>query len=207
MIFRQEMTSPASLRDPEDYRVALETNRLVIVWNEELTMSGEIKEFPGMGNSAMDKMFDMYRRQDHTREWLEPLLRRTLTCALTVDDTPVAICLGYENYGRVWSSAALSRCRRGAHKAQSEPGRQLQIDFGERHVEIAGAKTKLFLFVATLGLLMVGYPVQTVAALHPRSTFNDQTPSVAPAYDARHAPIRTTAREFTLFTAIRIVAS
>lgn len=31
------------------------------------------------------------------------------------------------------------------------PGRQLQIDFGERLVEIAGAKVKAFMFVATLG--------------------------------------------------------
>jgi transposase len=31
------------------------------------------------------------------------------------------------------------------------PGRQLQIDFGERLVEIGGAKIKAFVFVATLG--------------------------------------------------------
>ena len=31
------------------------------------------------------------------------------------------------------------------------PGRQLQIDFGERLVEIGGAKVKAFVFVATLG--------------------------------------------------------
>jgi hypothetical protein len=33
------------------------------------------------------------------------------------------------------------------------PGRQLQIDFGERPVEIAGVKIKAFVFVATLGHL------------------------------------------------------
>jgi transposase len=32
------------------------------------------------------------------------------------------------------------------------PGRQLQIDFGERLVEIGGAKVKAFVFVATLGV-------------------------------------------------------
>jgi transposase len=31
------------------------------------------------------------------------------------------------------------------------PGKQLQIDFGERLVEIGGRKIKVFLFVATLG--------------------------------------------------------
>jgi transposase len=34
---------------------------------------------------------------------------------------------------------------------ETPPGRQLQIDFGERFVEIAGAPVKAFMFVATLG--------------------------------------------------------
>jgi transposase len=34
---------------------------------------------------------------------------------------------------------------------ETPPGRQLQIDFGERLVEIGGAKIKVFMFVATLG--------------------------------------------------------
>jgi transposase len=34
---------------------------------------------------------------------------------------------------------------------ETPPGRQLQIDFGERLVDIAGAKVKVFVFVATLG--------------------------------------------------------
>lgn len=34
---------------------------------------------------------------------------------------------------------------------ETPPGRQLQIDFGERLVEIGGVKVKAFLFVATLG--------------------------------------------------------
>jgi transposase len=34
---------------------------------------------------------------------------------------------------------------------ETPPGRQLQIDFGERLVEICGAKIKAFVFVATLG--------------------------------------------------------
>jgi transposase len=34
---------------------------------------------------------------------------------------------------------------------ETPPGRQLQIDFGERLVEIGGAKLKVFVFVATLG--------------------------------------------------------
>lgn len=34
---------------------------------------------------------------------------------------------------------------------ETPPGKQLQIDFGERGVSIAGESTKVFLFVATLG--------------------------------------------------------
>jgi transposase len=40
---------------------------------------------------------------------------------------------------------------RATVRFETAPGRQLQIDFGERLVEISGRKVKVFLFVATLG--------------------------------------------------------
>jgi transposase len=40
---------------------------------------------------------------------------------------------------------------RATVRFETAPGRQLQIDFGERLVEICGRKIKVFLFVATLG--------------------------------------------------------
>ena len=40
---------------------------------------------------------------------------------------------------------------RATARFETAPGKQLQIDFGERLVEIAGGKIKAFLFVATLG--------------------------------------------------------
>jgi transposase len=40
---------------------------------------------------------------------------------------------------------------RATIRFETAPGKQLQIDFGERLVEIAGGKLKVFLFVATLG--------------------------------------------------------
>lgn len=40
---------------------------------------------------------------------------------------------------------------RATMRFETAPGHQLQIDFGERLVEIGGAKIKVFLFVATLG--------------------------------------------------------
>jgi hypothetical protein len=41
--------------------------------------------------------------------------------------------------------------KRAATRFETAPGRQLQIDFGERLVEIGGVKVKAYLFVATLG--------------------------------------------------------
>src|SRR6476659_8662848 len=46
---------------------------------------------------------------------------------------------------------ALAAQARATVRCETAPGKQLQIDFGERLVEIAGAKVKVFLFVATLG--------------------------------------------------------
>lgn len=40
---------------------------------------------------------------------------------------------------------------RATVRFETPPGQQLQIDFGERRVEIAGADVKVFFFVATLG--------------------------------------------------------
>lgn len=40
---------------------------------------------------------------------------------------------------------------RATMRFETRPGEQLQIDFGERNVEIAGGLAKVFLFVATLG--------------------------------------------------------
>jgi transposase len=46
---------------------------------------------------------------------------------------------------------ALAAEARATVRFETPPGKQLQIDFGERRVMICGASTKVFLFVATLG--------------------------------------------------------
>jgi transposase len=46
---------------------------------------------------------------------------------------------------------ALAAQARATVRFETAPGKQLQIDFGERLVAIAGSKVKVFLFVATLG--------------------------------------------------------
>jgi hypothetical protein len=40
---------------------------------------------------------------------------------------------------------------RATVRFETPPGKQMQIDFGERLVEIGGAKLRVYLFVATLG--------------------------------------------------------
>jgi transposase len=40
---------------------------------------------------------------------------------------------------------------RATVRFETPPGKQMQIDFGERLVEIGGAKLRAYLFVATLG--------------------------------------------------------
>ena len=46
---------------------------------------------------------------------------------------------------------------RATVRFETQPGKQMQIDFGERLVEIGGAKIKVYLFVATLGFSRRGY--------------------------------------------------
>lgn len=72
-------------------------------------------------------------RQDLLAEKGVAVSRRTLQRAV-------------EPYRRALKAEALATTR-----FETPPGRQLQIDFGERLVEIGGATVKAFVFVATLG--------------------------------------------------------
>jgi transposase len=72
-------------------------------------------------------------RQDLKSEKGLAVSRRTLQRAL-------------QPYRQALKAAALASVR-----FETAPGRQLQIDFGERLVEIGGAQVKAFVFVATLG--------------------------------------------------------
>ena len=47
--------------------------------------------------------------------------------------------------------AELAAAARATVRFETPPGHQLQIDFGERRVAVAGVATRVFLFVATLG--------------------------------------------------------
>ena len=52
---------------------------------------------------------------------------------------------------RCAAAAELMAEARRPVRFETQPGEQLQIDFGERRVEIGGGRVKVVLFVATLG--------------------------------------------------------
>lgn len=51
-----------------------------------------------------ETMYAFFASQDHTRDWLEPLLQtgRAFTCVLERNGLPLAVCFAFENYRRVW---------------------------------------------------------------------------------------------------------
>ncbi len=57
-----------------------------------------------VSDTASEAIYGLYSQQGHSRSWLEPLLAdgRAFTCALTIDGELAAVCLAYENYGRIW---------------------------------------------------------------------------------------------------------
>ena len=89
-----------------------------------------VKEYVAAGGM---KPFKAPVRQDLLAEKGLAVSRRTLQRAV-------------QPYRQALKAEALATTR-----FETPPGRQLQIDFGERLVEIGGAKIKAFVFVATLG--------------------------------------------------------
>lgn len=99
------------------------------------------------------------------------------------------------------------RCAEAATlRFETEPGKQLQIDFGEKWVTVAGARVKVFVFVATLG-----YSRRTFARIYPRNAaaalaggpgirspalrrgdrrmLGGQRESLGPGVEGRHTPV------------------
>jgi transposase len=74
------------------------------------------------------------------------VVRQDLLAELGVAVSPRTLQRAVAPYRQALRAEALATTR-----FETPPGRQLQIDFGERLVEIGGAKVKVFVFVATLG--------------------------------------------------------
>lgn len=66
---------------------------------------------------------------------------------------------------------------RATVRFETAPGRQLQIDFGERLVEIAGRKVKAYLFVATLGYSRRVPPISPRTLRRRCRSCSDRSPS------------------------------
>jgi transposase len=96
------------------------------------------------------------RRLDGLEEWLRERFRRhrgnadVIRQELAAEKGMVVSLRTVERAVAPYRQALLAEAR-ATLRFETPPGRQLQIDFGERLVEIGGVKVKVFLFVATLG--------------------------------------------------------
>jgi len=96
------------------------------------------------------------RRLDGLDDWLHERFRRHRGNADVIRqelaaEKDIAVSLRTVERAVAPYRQALLAEARATVRFEMAPGRQLQIDFGERLVEIGGAKVKAYLFVATLG--------------------------------------------------------
>lgn len=73
-------------------------------------------------------------------------MRRDLLAEKGLSVSPRTLQRAFQPYRQALKAEALATIR-----FETPPDRQLQIDFGERLVEIGGSKVRAFVFVATLG--------------------------------------------------------
>jgi transposase len=117
---------------------------------------GTVKRYLAAGSWQPFKSPERKKRLDGLEDWLKERFRRHRGNADVIRQE-----LGGEKGIRV-SLRTVERAvapwrreleaeRRASVRFETAPGRQLQIDFGERLVEIGGVRVKVFLFVATLG--------------------------------------------------------
>ena len=96
------------------------------------------------------------KRLDGLEDWLAERFRRHAGNADVVrqelqSEKGVAVSLRTVERAVAPLRQELVAQARATTRFETDPGEQLQIDFGERRVEIAGGSTKVFFFVATLG--------------------------------------------------------
>jgi len=115
-----------------------------------------VKHYVAAGGPVPFKPPQRGKRLDGHADWLrERFIRHRGNADVVRQDliaeTGIAVSLrtlqrAVQPYRQALKAEALATVR-----FETPPGRQLQIDFGERLVEIAGARVKAYLFVATLG--------------------------------------------------------
>jgi len=96
------------------------------------------------------------KRLDGLEDWLQERFRRhrgnadVIRQELAAEKAIVVSLRTVERAVAPYRQALLAEAR-ATVRFETAPGRQLQIDFGERLVEVGGVKVKAFVFVATLG--------------------------------------------------------
>src|SRR6476619_4646750 len=115
-----------------------------------------VKAYVAAGGVKLFKSPDRPKRLDGLECWLRErfirhrgnadVVRQDLLAEKGVTVSRRTLQRAVQPYRRALRAEALATTR-----FEKPPGRQLQIDFGERLVEIGGGKIKAFVFVATLG--------------------------------------------------------
>ncbi|HEX6001234.1 MAG TPA: IS21 family transposase [Hyphomicrobiaceae bacterium] len=125
--------------------------------SKELGVSrGTVKRYLAAGCWQPFRAPSRKKLLDGEAAWLEERFRRHRGNADVVRQELAAekgIAASLRTVERAVAShrAELAAEARACVRFETAPGKQLQIDFGERLVEIGGAKVKVYLFVATLG--------------------------------------------------------
>lgn len=115
-----------------------------------------VKRYLEVGGIAPFKATARAKKLDGLEDWLRArflrhagnadVVRQELARELGVAVSPRTMQRAVAAHRQALKSEALATVR-----FETPPGHQLQIDFGERFVEIGGQRTKVFVFVATLG--------------------------------------------------------
>jgi len=117
---------------------------------------GTVRRYLEAGGWQPFKMPERRRLLDGREDWLRERLRRHRGNADVVRQelaSELGITTSLRTVQRAlepWRQEIAAEAR-ATVRFETAPGKQLQIDFGERLVEIDGRKVKVFLFVATLG--------------------------------------------------------
>jgi transposase len=109
--------------------------------------AGGVKPFkPPVRAKKLDGLDDWVRERFIRHRGNADVVRQELLAEKGIAVSPRTMQRTLQPYRQALKAEALATVR-----FETPPGRQLQIDFGERLVDIAGAKVKAFMFVATLG--------------------------------------------------------
>lgn len=114
---------------------------------KQYVTAGGVKLFKSPARTKkLDGLDDWLRERFNRHRGNADVVRQDLLAEKGVTVSRRTLQRAVQPYRQALAAEALATTR-----FETLPGRQLQIDFGERFVEIGGAQVKAFMFVATLG--------------------------------------------------------